>query len=505
MNSLPEALRAQARQRPDRVALSSPDGDMRYGELLDAVNQTAERLRLLGASRVGLCGDNTPGWVVADLACRAAGVVCVPVPGFFSTSQQQHLIEEAGLDGLLFGAARDLSGLAIEGVVDVWGPISFKRLAGRDAVAALLEGTSKITFTSGSTGTPKGVCLGEHHQDATSAALAEVVGDLGISSHLCVLPLATLLENIAGVYLPLMLGATIHVWPLADLGFSGSSRLDARRFADAINRCKPDSMILVPELATVAVRLAESGAFAGHRFRFLAVGGGRVSPDLLARAKYRGLPLYEGYGLSEAGSVVALNVPGANRPGCAGRPLSHVSVTVDSNGEILVCGNTFLGYLGEGIAEHDPSDCYLTGDLGYLDGDGFLVVNGRSKNLLITSYGRNINPEWLESELIQRVGVRQALVYGDGCAQPRALVTVDPDQDTSTLERDITALNQTLPDYARLQCAHLLREPFRPGGGFVTPNGRLMRHVLMPALPEFLRLAESLSISDVNAPEARRA
>ncbi|BES69320.1 AMP-dependent synthetase/ligase [Marinobacter nanhaiticus D15-8W] len=505
MNSLPDILQALARQQPDRTALRSPEGEIRYDELLKAVNQVAGQLQTLAVTRVGLCGDNAPGWIIADLACRVAGIVCVPIPGFFSTSQTQHLINQAGLDGLLFGAPTDLRGLAVEDVVDVWGPICFKRLARVASALALPEGTSKVTFTSGSTGTPKGVCLDDHHQDATAIALAEVVGDLEIASHLCVLPLATLLENIAGVYLPLMLGATIHVWPLADLGFSGSSRLDAQRFADVINRCKPDSMILVPELATVAVRLAESGAFAGHRFRFLAVGGGRVSPDMLARAKERGLPLYEGYGLSEAGSVVALNVPDANRPGCAGRPLSHIAVTVDSNGEIRVCGNTFLGYMGEGIAAHDPGDCYLTGDLGYLDGDGFLVVNGRSKNLLITSYGRNINPEWLESELIQQVGVRQALVYGDGCAQPSALVTVDPDQDTSTLARDITALNRTLPDYARLQSVRLLREPFRPGGGFVTPNGRLMRHVLMPALAEFLRLAEPLPIADAHEPEARRA
>lgn len=130
----------------------------------------------------------------------------------------------------------------------------------------------------------------------------------------CVLPLATLLENIAGVYLPLSLGATVVLEPLASLGFTGSSQLDIPRLLAVINRVRPHSVILVPELAAVLVSAAETGALDTASFQFVAVGGGKVSPRMLERARAVGLPMYEGYGLSECGSVVALNVPGAAWP-----------------------------------------------------------------------------------------------------------------------------------------------------------------------------------------------
>lgn len=84
---------------------------------------------------------------------------------------------------------------------------------------------------------------------------------------------------------------------------------------------------------------------------------------------------------------------------------------MDERGHILVAGNTHLGYLGDEPAGDEWLD---TGDLGARDADGFLSVSGRAKNLLITSFGRNISPEWLESELIQAIGARQAVVFGDG-------------------------------------------------------------------------------------------
>ena len=119
--------------------------------------------------------------------------------------------------------------------------------------------------------------------------------------------------------------------------------------------------------------------------------------------------------------MVALNVPAAECEGSVGKPLSHVDIKVDSDGHILVRGNTHLGYLGDEPGQGEWLD---TGDLGALSPNGFLTVTGRSKNLLITSFGRNISPEWLESELIQSLGIRQAVVFGDGEPQPMALITV---------------------------------------------------------------------------------
>ncbi|WP_442915638.1 AMP-binding protein [Marinobacter sp. C2H3] len=489
MASLPDELRAAARRTPERVALRDDRSSLTYRETLVAAEALAGELRARGLHRLGLCGDNALAWVLADLACLMAGVVCVPIPPFFSTGQTEHLITRAGLEGLLDSRVSGETPID-DGAEALGHGVSLVCLPAVSAAEGLPEGTAKITFTSGSTGTPKGVCLSEAQMAATALALRERLEGVAMAHHLCILPLATLLENIAGIYLPLLMGSTVTVLPLASLGMSGSSGLDLPRLIAGLNRVAPDSLILVPELALALVTAAEQGALMASSFRFLAVGGGRVSADLLARGRKAGLPLFEGYGLSECASVVALNVPGAERAGTVGRPLSHVEVRTDDDGHIRVRGNTFLGYLGEPPAA--PGGWLDTGDLGALDGDGFLAVQGRAKNLIITGFGRNISPEWLESELVQRLGARQAVVYGDGEVHPRALLVIPDSRGPDALLAALDGLNHTLPDYARLEVVHVRREPLTAADGYMTANGRPRRQRIQDDLPDLLAGAQAL-------------
>ena len=486
MVTLVEQLSEMALRQPDEIALSSPEVSLVWRDFWGEVTTLAQAIADCKLERLGLAGDNTPAWVIADLACLVAGVVCVPVPGFFSHEQTAHLKEQAALDGLLWvGQWPGNSGGYEKLSENIW----LKPLAGKERPASMPLATAKVTFTSGSTGTPKGVCLSIEHLTATVDALRQRLSGLPLGRHLCVLPLATLLENIAGVYLPLTMGGTVVLEPLASLGMGGSSDLDAGRLIRAINRHHPDSMILVPELAAALVRAAEHGLLDTSGFHFLAVGGGKVSDDLLSRARVIGLPLFEGYGLSECGSVVALNRPGDERPGSVGRPLDHVQVIIDQQGQIQVAGNRFLGYLGQ---EPESGAAMATGDLGSLDSDGYLRVDGRSKNLLITSFGRNVSPEWLESELVQHVGVRQALVFGDGEPSLSALVTLHGAQSAEQVVSQIGDLNQRLPDYARLLSVYIRRPSFTNQEGYVTGNGRLMRARLIADLPALLAGTEPL-------------
>ncbi|MDX1456948.1 MAG: AMP-binding protein [Marinobacter sp.] len=492
MTALPEMLAHHAQARPDALALVTPEEVVTYRQLWERVTDLAERLHLSGFSRFGLCGDNGLAWVLADLACRMANVVCVPIPQFFSTLQTEHLIARAGLEALLFPRSE-----LPEVRYQLAEPVAMQLLPATPGAVVMPSGTGKVTFTSGSTGTPKGVCLSHEQLDATVTALAERLQGVDIRRHLCLLPLATLLENVAGVYLPLTLGASIMLWPQSELGFTGSSGLDASRLISVLNHTRPDSLILVPELAMALVRAAEKGWLRTDHFRFLAVGGARVSPSLLERAQRLGLPLYEGYGLSECGSVVALNQPGAARAGTVGRPLSHVTVSVDEQGGIGVVGNTFLGYLGE--TERPPVKV-ATGDLGSFDDDGFLRVSGRRKNLVITSFGRNISPEWLESELLQQIGGTQAVVFGDGEAQPSALLVITDPRPPEQVRSALLELNASLPDYARLCRVFLLREPLTRAGGQITANGRPVRHQILEDLPA-LQAASHLLTLPTSAPE----
>src|SRR5690606_1548924 len=163
-----------------------------------------------------------------------------------------------------------------------------------------------------------------------------------------------------------------------------------------------------------------------------------------------------------------------------GRPLSHVQVQVDDNQRILVRGNTHLGYLGD---EPEDDGWLDTGDLGAISPEGFLAVNGRAKNLIITSFGRNISPEWLESELVQAVGAAQAVVFGDGEPQPSALLVVRDGRGPDKLRAALTALNAGLPDYARLQAVYIRRQPLTQAEGYITANGRPVRHQIQADLP----------------------
>lgn len=476
MALLPELLERQAEIHPSRVALQGPDSAFTYAQVMQAARALADQLSRLGVRRAGLCGDNSVAWVLADLACLLADVVCVPVPVFFSQSQTSHLIERAGLDGLFSVEADTGSQHLGHGV---W----FRSLPVSAAGARMPKQTAKITFTSGSTGTPKGVCLSVGQMTATTLALKERLAGVEPERHLCILPMATLLENIAGIYLPLLMGGTVMVAPLQTLGMTGSSGLDLERLVRGINQSRPQSLILVPELAMALVTAAEQGQLKNTSFRFLAVGGGRVSSELLVRGRAAGLPLYEGYGLSECSSVVALNVPGAECEGSVGKPLSHVEVRVDERARILVRGNTHLGYLGD---EPEADEWLDTGDLGALDPAGFLSVNGRAKNLLITSFGRNISPEWLESELIQAVGARQAVVFGEGDPHLSALLVVQDGRSPEQLRSSLSRLNAGLPDYARLEAVYVRRQLLTQAQGHITANGRPVRHQLQADLPTLL-------------------
>jgi long-subunit acyl-CoA synthetase (AMP-forming) len=194
--------------------------------------------------------------------------------------------------------------------------------------------------------------------------------------------------------------------------------------------------------------------------KLAAVGGAKVSPALLARARALGVPAYEGYGLSECASVVSLNLPHADRPGSVGRPLPHAQVRIHRQEIEVKTGDEWLA----------------TGDLGRLDDEGYLYVEGRRKHVLITAYGRNVSPEWPEAELLAGGPIAQAAVFGE--AQPMLcalLVPAAPDVDDRAIDAQVQAANRRLPDYARIARWLRAEAPFTPQNGLATANGRVRR------------------------------
>ncbi len=342
-------------------------------------------------------------------------------------------------------------------------------------LAHLPAGTRKITFTSGTTGEPKGVCLGREEMEAVAESLRQASGTVPRDRHLCLLPLATLLENIGGLYTPLLAGATACLPPLAAVGLHGSSRLDANRLSHALHDWQATTAILVPQMLQALLAAGRTGP--PESLRYLAVGGAPVSPCLLAQAHASGLPVYQGYGLSECASVVALNRPDANRPGSVGRPLPHLRLEFAADGEILVRGPRWRGYLGD--APVQDANLVATGDLGYLDDAGYLFLSGRKKNLFITAFGRNVAPEWVEGELVAHPGIAQAALFGEARPFNCAVVVSAPGATREIIDTAIATANRRLPDYARVRAWIAADAPFTPAAGFATSNGRLRRDAIL--------------------------
>lgn len=478
MNALFEALQRHARDNPQHVALDDGSRQLRYGELAAEVDKLAAQLEFLCVDTLALYADNGIGWIITDLAAMSAGVRCVPLPRFFSDAQLRHALRDSGADTLLADDDRlaELPGWQREpqAVCGCGWRLSRRQEASN---VQLPRGTQKITYTSGTTGEPKGVCLSAASQLAVAASLAQASGARADDRHLCVLPLSTLLENIGGVYAPLLAGATICVPRQTDVGMGGAAQLDVQRLLGALHATHASSAILVPQLLLALVAAGEMGAPRPSQLRFVAVGGAPVSQRLLERAQRLGLPVHEGYGLSESASVVALNTADATRAGSVGKPLPHLSLRFADDGEILVRGSGFLGYCGQPAPAQDDG-WIATGDLGHLDDDGYLHLDGRKKSIFITAFGRNVAPEWVERELTQHVAIASAAVFGEGkpwnvaVIVPRPLPGVDAQ---TAVAAAVAAANRELPDYARVQRWLIASEAFTPDNGLLTSNGRVRR------------------------------
>lgn len=445
--------------RGDEVAWDAP-------ALLDAIAGLARQLHDVRV--LAVLADNGPAWVAADLAALRTETVHLPLPGFFSPAQLAHALAAAGADALLTDRPASVwaLGLGFEATGSWCGLALMRRVA---PPVVLPAGTAKVSFTSGSTGSPKGVCLSAAGLLDTARAVAARLADLPIERHLAVLPLALLLENVAGVHAPLLRGAAIHLPGLTTLGWQGMGGFDPSALHRVAEAARAHSMILVPELLKAwTLYLAAAGRRAPADGVYVAVGGARVDAELLRRARALGVPAYQGYGLTECGSVVSLNRPGDDGDD-VGRPLDHVGVRVEA-GEVRVAGRAFLGYLNDAAV---PAE-FATGDLGAFDAAGHLHLSGRRGNLIVTGYGRNVAPEWIEAALLAEPAVAQAIVAGEGRPWLGAILVPAPGASQAALAAAVARVNAGLPDYARIG-GWVATAPFTPQNGLATGNGRPVR------------------------------
>ncbi|MCB9989808.1 MAG: AMP-binding protein [Rhodospirillales bacterium] len=437
-------LEAINRHDPDKIALVSASQSVTYGALAKAVEDMANGLSNVRV--LGIALDNGTEWLLWDLAAVKAGITCVPLPPFFSTQQRDHIIQAAGVSHIITPGGLTETGAAESKLIP--------------------DGTAKITFTSGTTGTPKGVCLSQDGIEQVTQSIVDVLGADLAERHLPVMPLSVLLENVAGVYATILAGGTAHIYSLNAIGMANPFQPDFVQLAHTISTHKITSAILVPELLRGLMQAVAQTKLELPSLKFIAVGGSKVAPELVVQTRALGLPVYEGYGLSECASVVSLNTPQNDRPGTVGKVLPHIDLAV-AGGEITIRNPAFLGYLGEA---HEG--IFRTGDLGHVDDNGFLHIDGRKKNVLITSHGRNISPEWVESVLLAQPQILQAVVFGD--AQPYLSALIVPAHETADMDQAVKTANEALPEYAQIKAFHSA-PPFTVQDSTLTGTGRPKR------------------------------
>lgn len=600
MTPIYNAICEHAKQSPMRIAITTIIADntisLTYAQLHSTLANLQQALNKWQGKRVALYAHNAIDWIVLDLALGQVGAVVVPIPLFFSTSQISHLLKDSQIECLYVG-----NGLSLQAVPDLdianlpeisaLAPESSTHITGQfyhltsnainNTINTTLENNApsqvkpiaskfcKVTYTSGSTGMPKGVCLSQDTLmrivTSLSGALSDTLtNDSNVNadtisnnsyldnstahfSHLSVLSFATLLENVAGVYVSLYMGRTVVTGQVDQFGLLSNQAFEAQRLLSVVKSYDVASVILLPQMlkaiceALTMNETAPSGASisvnSNHSMtstnlpslKFMAVGGGKVSPTLLQDAQALNLPVYEGYGLSECGSVVSLNTPKANRAGSVGKPMPHASVSIAASGEVMVKGNAMQGYLNHNNSDNDNNQngnvtnssaisdntIIATGDIGHLDEDGYLYITGRRKNVLISSFGRNISPEWVESQLLTQPIIYQAAVLGDGAPSLSAVIVANSNWLSANssrsdlykaienaIEQAIAIVNETLPDYARINNWKLAEMPFSTDNGLLTDNGKLRRPQILKTYEAALGLVTIKSANTESANDA---
>jgi long-subunit acyl-CoA synthetase (AMP-forming) len=477
-----EQLVQHASRQPEAPAILGADLVLSYGDLQTELDRLTRELGELQVSILALDLDNGPAWALLDLAALACGITLIPLPPFFSPRQLQHTLAEAGVEMVISDNPQRLKSSVQDMSLNEGGWIQvceekLECIVTELTPSRLPADIAKITFTSGTTAEPKGVMLTWKQMQRVVESLADAVGVVPTDRHVALTPLAVLLENIAGLYVPLWAGASVALPPLSETGLQGAAGLDPRLMLHALISNQATTAIFSPQMLQGAVACLQAGCPLPKGLRFIAVGGASVSRRLLQKAAELELPVYEGYGLSEHASVVCLNRPGYHCPGSVGKPLPHVELKIAEDGEVLIKGNPFSGYLGETDFEA-ASGWWRSGDIGHLDDQGFLHLLGRRRHIFITAYGRNVSPEWVERELVLEPAIAQAVVFGEARPWNCALILAAADADKTAVEVALQRVNTMLPDYARITQWLPADAPFSPHNGQLSGTGRLRREAI---------------------------
>ena len=535
--------------RPGTVLYRERDGSsaraVTAGELAREIARWQAAFRrdgLVAGERIVLCARNSTEWVATDLAALGMGLVVVPLYVDDNAESVAWCVADAEARIVIAENLRLAHGVrkalattapaprivilrtdeALPGDETILPVERYLPAVGGDVeVQALPEGTlATICYTSGTVGRPKGVMLSHGNIIANVTACAATQMARPTDVFLSILPLSHMFERTGGYYLPLSLGATVAfargiarlpedfvehaptiIFAVPRIFERIRARIERELATSPVRRylfelCVATGVRIAGRRASPLEQLVGAGlrglvaapllAKFGGRLRLAVIGGAALDPELARTFIGLGLTVLQGYGLTEASPVIAVNREDDNDPESVGPPLPGVEVRIADGGELLARGGSVMrGYWRNEAATRTALDAdgwLHTGDLAEVSG-GRIFIRGRVKDILVMSNGEKLSPQDVELAILRDPLFEQVMVVGEGRPFP-VLLAVSPEADEKVLVRRANEQLKSFPRWVRMRSVIASRDPWSVENGLLTPTLKLKR----PALTQTLKV-----------------
>jgi long-chain acyl-CoA synthetase len=516
--TLGELLESTAEVHGNRVALRFKIGEAwqtrSYSDLLERVRRVADFLGGLGlqtGDRVALLLPNCPEWPEIYFGITSLGLVAVPLDAklreqeiafILRDSGARALFSEATAQPMLRAVRAQLPALTSMILLGTETPppdcLSYEQIlasapvsGAQDLVPPQPDDLASLIYTSGTTGQAKGTMLTHGNFTSNVTAIRRVITIYPEDNFLLVLPLHHAFAFTGNLLVPVASGSAI------------SFVESIKTFSDDLRATQPTALIGVPllfekmyrrvqenlqthplgrwllKLGLVGLLKRRIHARFGGKLRVMITGGAPCDAELLRAFTHLGLPLLEGYGLTETAPVLTLNAlerpkPGSVGPALPGVELRLFDVNAEGVGEIAARGpNVMRGYYNQpqATATVFREGWFLTGDLGTLDAEGCVTITGRKKCLIVNREGKNINPEEVEAQVLKSPLLKEALAlgyreHGERVGEHVGLIVVPTDEAFSVpdaehkIRNDIKRVLHAIADYKHPRHIVIRREEF---------------------------------------------